>query len=128
MIINLGDRTYAGKFPGNHLLDNEEITDMVVGVTDIVTGATMVNRSPSNRSNGGGRFSPRIRPKQTNRSSSVDSNRTGDYPVDPEMIKSQAESKFLETGAQVMAGDFATPSPGYYLSYEEKAKYDYGKH
>ena len=47
MIINLGDRTYANRFPGNDLLDNDEIVDMVVGVTDIATGATMVNKSPT---------------------------------------------------------------------------------
>ena len=53
MIINLGERTQTNF--GNRM---EEDVNMVVGVTDIVTGASHVQH-PSNKN-----FNPKIRPKQ----------------------------------------------------------------
>ena len=61
MLINLGERTHASKFP----INADQMGDMVIGVTDIATGATHVQHSP-----GKDKFSPKLKPKQMNRSSS----------------------------------------------------------
>ena len=53
MIINLGERTQTN-FNGNRL---DEDKNMVIGVTDMATGATHVQH-PSNKN-----FNPKLRPK-----------------------------------------------------------------
>lgn len=100
MIINLGERTQTSNFPSGQVLNGTEQIggELVVGVTDITTGATHILQSPQQNKDA---FSPKLKHKQMiNRSSSHGSGVAG--PVDLEdasqIQHTQAFQKFNETG------------------------------